>query len=86
MERQGNLMSFRPDIKVIDATLRDGGLVNNFFFEDDFVRELYKANIKAGIDYMEFGYKASVDLFNPKDFGKWKFCQGGRYTQYCRRK
>lgn len=75
MERQGNLMSFRPDIKVIDATLRDGGLVNNFFFEDGFVRELYKANIKAGIDYMEFGYKASVDLFNPKDFGKWKFCK-----------
>ena len=75
MERQGNLMSFRPDIKVIDATLRDGGLVNNFFFEDDFVRELYKANVKAGIDYMEFGYKASEDLFNPKDFGKWKFCK-----------
>ena len=50
-------------------------MVNNFFFEDDFVRELYKANVKAGIDYMEFGYKASEDLFNPKDFGKWKFCK-----------
>ena len=23
---------------------------------------------------MEFGYKASKELFNEKDFGKWKFC------------
>ena len=28
----GNLISFRPDIKVVDCTLRDGGLVNNFEF------------------------------------------------------
>ena len=75
MERQGNLMSYRPDIKVLDATIRDGGLVNNFFFEDDFVRELYEANVKAGVDYMEFGYKASTDIFDEKEFGKWKFCK-----------
>lgn len=75
MKRQGNLMSFRPDIKVLDATIRDGGLVNNFFFEDDFVRELYQANVKAGVDYMEFGYKASTDIFDEKEFGKWKFCK-----------
>ena len=24
---------------------------------------------------MEFGYKASKDLFDPKEFGKWKFCE-----------
>ena len=28
----GNLIGFRPDIKVVDCTLRDGGLVNNFEF------------------------------------------------------
>lgn len=69
----GTIVSFRPDIKVVDATLRDGGLVNNFGFTEEFVRELYKTNIAAGVDYMEFGYKASVDIFDPKDFGKWKF-------------
>lgn len=74
MGQKGNLMTYRPDIMVLDATIRDGGLVNNFFFEDEFVRELYEANIKAGVDYMEFGYKASKDLFDPKEFGKWKFC------------
>lgn len=67
-------MSYIPNLKVVDATLRDGGLVNNFRFSDDFVRDLYKANIKAGVDYMEFGYKASKEIFNEADFGKWKFC------------
>lgn len=74
MKKKGNLMSFRPDIKVVDATLRDGGLVNNFYFKDEFVKALYFANIKAGVDYMEFGYKASKELFDPDKFGKWKFC------------
>lgn len=68
------LMSYAPDIKVVDCTLRDGGLVNDFFFTDDFVMDLYQANIKAGVDYMEFGYKASKDMFDVKKFGKWKFC------------
>ena len=68
------LMDYCPDIKVVDCTLRDGGLVNNFSFTYEFVRDLYEANIKAGVDYMEFGYKASKELFDPKSFGKWKFC------------
>lgn len=68
------LMDYSPDIKVLDCTMRDGGLVNNFAFSDEFVRDLYEANIKAGVDYMEFGYKASKDLFDQKNFGKWKFC------------
>ncbi len=74
LQRKGNLMSVRSDIKVIDATIRDGGLCNNFEFSDEFVKELYKANVKCGIDYMEFGYKASKNLFKTSDFGKWKFC------------
>lgn len=69
------LMDYCPDIKVVDCTLRDGGLVNNFAFTDEFVRDLYEANVKAGVDYMEFGYKASKELFDPKAFGKWKFCE-----------
>lgn len=68
------LISYCPDIKVMDCTLRDGGLVNSFRFEDKFVKDLYQTCIKAGVDYMEFGYKASKDVFDVKDFGKWKFC------------
>ncbi len=73
-ERKGDLMSVRNDIKVLDATIRDGGLCNNFEFTDEFIRELYKTNIKCGVDYMEFGYKASKEIFDPEKFGKWKFC------------
>lgn len=72
--RKGNLMEVRDDIKVLDATIRDGGLCNNFGFTDEFVRELYKTNVKSGVDYMEFGYRADKSLFSVNDFGKWKFC------------
>lgn len=74
MAEKASLVSWRPDIKVLDCTLRDGGLVNNFCFTDEFVKELYKANVKAGVDYMEFGYKASKRIFKVEEFGKWKFC------------
>ena len=74
MKEVSNLIDYRSDIKVVDATLRDGGLVNDFYFSDEFVKDLYKTNLKAGVDYMEFGYKASKELFDVNKFGKWKFC------------
>ena len=73
MAQKGDLLSFRPDIKVLDATIRDGGLVNDFYFKDEFIRELYKTNVKAGVDYMEFGYRADKEMFDVDKFGKWKF-------------
>ena len=74
MKELEKLMDCRESIKVLDATLRDGGLVNDFFFSDDFVKALYKTNAAAGVDYMEIGYKASKELFDVEKFGKWKFC------------
>ena len=74
-KKKGSLLSFRPDIKVVDATIRDGGLVNNFHFTEDFIKDLYAANVAAGVDYMEFGYKASKDIFDETEFGPWKFCE-----------
>lgn len=74
MKEISNLMNYRDSIKVVDATLRDGGLVNDFFFTDKFVHDLYLANIKAGVDYMEFGYKGDKEMFDKTKFGKWKFC------------
>ena len=74
MAQKGDLLSVRQDNRVVDATIRDGGLCNNFRFDDKFIKDLYQANVKAGVDYMEFGYKASKEIFNEDDFGKWKFC------------
>ena len=65
---------FREKIKVLDCTIRDGGLMNNHNFEPKFVRAVYKAISEAGVDYMEIGYKNSKRLFSAKEYGKWKFC------------
>ena len=74
MKEISSLIAYRPDVKVLDATLRDGGLVNDFYFQDDFVKALYLTNLRAGVDYMEFGYKGSKEIFDTEKFGKWKFC------------
>lgn len=74
MKEISKLMGYRESVKVVDATLRDGGLVNNFAFTDEFVKALYETNIKAGVDYMEFGYRADKTMFDETKFGKLKFC------------
>jgi 4-hydroxy 2-oxovalerate aldolase len=65
---------YREKIKVFDCTIRDGGLINDHRFTDNFVREVYKALSASGIDYMEMGYRSSRELCSPKDFGAWKYC------------
>lgn len=74
MKDVSKLVGFRPSIKIVDATLRDGGLVNDFKFPKGFEKVLYEASVKAGIDIMEFGYKADKDIFDVNKFGPCKFC------------
>lgn len=66
---------FRPEIKVLDCSIRDGGLINQWKFSDAFVRATYQAVSAAGVDYMEIGYKASKAQFDATKFGKWRFCE-----------
>lgn len=65
---------YRKEIKVMDCTVRDGGLMNKWQFSDDFVRGVYNACAEAGIDYMEIGYKSSESAFSRNEVGPWKFC------------
>ena len=65
---------YREQIKVLDCTIRDGGLMNNHRFDENFVRSVFKAISQAGIDYMEIGYKNSRKLFDDTKYGAWKFC------------
>jgi 4-hydroxy 2-oxovalerate aldolase len=67
-------ITYRPELKVLDCTVRDGGLINDHLFEDDFVQGVYHACVQAGIDYMEIGYKNSKKLFPPGEFGPWRHC------------
>lgn len=65
---------FRPQIKVLDCTIRDGGLINQWQFSDEFVRKVFLALSRAGVDYMEIGYKSSEKYFSRRENGAWKFC------------
>ncbi len=67
-------ITYRPELKVLDCTIRDGGLVNDHAFSDDFVRAVYQACVASGVDYMEIGYKSSKKQFSRDRFGPWKFC------------
>lgn len=67
-------ITFRPALKVMDCTIRDGGLVNAHHFGDEFVRAVYRACVAAGIDYMEIGYKNSKTTFPAEKFGPWRHC------------
>lgn len=72
---KGTWVTYRPDIKILDCTIRDGGLINNHNFDDEFVKAVYTACVEAGVDYIELGYKGSKKLFSPSKNGSWKFCE-----------
>jgi 4-hydroxy 2-oxovalerate aldolase len=67
-------ITYRPEIKVLDCTIRDGGLMNEHKFSHDFVKNVYQACVAAGVDYMELGYKASKKLYTRDEVGAWRFC------------
>jgi len=65
---------FRQQIKVIDCTIRDGGLMNKSQFSIEMVRNVYKSVCDAGIDYIELGYRNSKKMFSVAEYGLWRFC------------
>ncbi|MEI6564214.1 MAG: aldolase catalytic domain-containing protein [bacterium] len=67
-------ISYRPEIKVLDVTIRDGGLMNNHQFNASLVKAVYRTACEAGVDYMEIGYKGSRKVFSNTENGPWKFC------------
>ncbi len=68
-------ITYRPELKVLDCTIRDGGLVNSHQFDESFVRGVYETCVNAGIDYMEIGYRNAKRFFAPDKYGRWMFCE-----------
>lgn len=64
-----------PKVKVLDCTLRDGGLTNNFKFDKKYIKDHLEAMALAGVDYVELGYKADKRIFDPFEYGLLKFCE-----------
>jgi 4-hydroxy 2-oxovalerate aldolase len=77
VDAKGNWVTFRPDIKIMDCTIRDGGLMNGHQFDETFVKAVYDTCVAAGVDYCELGYKGSKRIFAPSEHGAWKFCDEG---------
>ena len=67
-------ITYRPELQILDCTIRDGGLINNHKFTDEVVRAVYDACLAAGVDAMEIGYKNSPRQFPKSEFGPWKHC------------
>jgi 4-hydroxy 2-oxovalerate aldolase len=68
-------ITYRPEIRVLDCTIRDGGLINDHCFDDGIVRAVYDTCVAAGVDYMEVGYRASRKMFTGGKSGDWRFCE-----------
>ena len=68
-------ITYRPELKVLDCTIRDGGLINDSQFTDDLVAAVYETCVEAGIDYMEIGYKNSPSSFPQDKYGPWRHCE-----------
>lgn len=66
---------YRKEIKVIDCTVRDGGLMNKWQFSNEFVKAVYESCAEAGVDYMEIGYISSENAFSRDEVGPWRFCE-----------
>lgn len=65
---------YRPEIKIFDCTIRDGGLMNNWEFDKAMVKDVFQGLVEAGVDYVELGYRADKKEFSPKEHGPWRFC------------
>ncbi len=72
MAKKAPWITYRPELKVLDCTIRDGGLVNDSRFTDDQVKTVYETCVAAGIDYMEIGYMNSPKAFPKKQYGPWR--------------
>lgn len=65
----------RRRIKVLDCTIRDGGICNNWQFDYDTVRSVFEALSATGLDYMEVGYKYPRPGQPQDGIGPWRYCE-----------
>lgn len=65
----------RRRIKVLDCTIRDGGICNNWKFDRAWVKRTFEALQAAGVDYMEIGYRTREGAFDRAKVGEWRFLE-----------
>lgn len=56
-------------MKIIDCTIRDGGHLNNWDFDNEVVKAAYYAALKGGVDFFEIGYRFPYSHPGLGDYG-----------------
>ena len=64
----------RKNVKILDCTLRDGGLVNDSNFTAEFAAAVVSSCAQAGVDVVEVGFKNSRKFFSAEKYGAFRFC------------
>lgn len=77
----GLLTDRRRKVKVLDCTIRDGGICNNWYFDHKLVNQTYEALVESGVDYMEVGYRTKPGAFDRDKVGPWRFCDEDELAQ-----
>jgi 4-hydroxy 2-oxovalerate aldolase len=72
---EGLVTDRRRRIKVLDCTIRDGGICNNWRFDRAWVKRSFEALQAAGVDYMEIGYRTREGSFDRSKVGEWRFLE-----------
>jgi 4-hydroxy 2-oxovalerate aldolase len=58
---------------VLDCTIRDGGICNDWRFDRAWVRRTFDALVASGIDTMEIGYRTREGVVARDQVGEWRF-------------
>lgn len=70
---EGLVAPRRQRVRVLDCTVRDGGLCNDWQFNADLVRRTVAAMGAAGVDVIEIGYRGARDAGAGSSSGPWRF-------------
>ncbi len=71
----GLMTDRRRHVGIVDCTIRDGGICNDWRFDDDLVRRTVEGLSAAGVDVMEIGYQTADGVVDPATVGPWRFCR-----------
>lgn len=72
----------KKSIKLLDASLRDGGHRSNFHFQDNELKKILPTLDQSGVEYIEIGYR-NGSLHPIHDLGRAGWC-AQEYVLFCR--
>jgi len=74
-ERKNDSPVKAENLRLVDCTIRDGGLTNHHDFSERLVNAAFEATSASGIWAVELGYRNSPRFRSPKEHGPWMFSE-----------